>query len=72
MMISTVHCMLMILLICFRSKRMETIEKKLQENLNKIEQWAFQNSFQFLITQGMFVKHEHAPGEGESHRSFFV
>ena len=33
--------------ICFRSKSMRTIERHLQQNLNKIEQWATNNGFKF-------------------------
>ena len=33
--------------ICFRSKRMRTIERHLQQNLNKIEHWATNNGFKF-------------------------
>ena len=33
--------------ICFRSKSMRTIERHLQQNLNKIEHWATSNGFKF-------------------------
>ena len=33
--------------ICFRSKSMQTIERHLQQNLNKIEHWATNNDFKF-------------------------
>ena len=33
--------------ICFRSKSMRTIERHLQQNLNKIEHWATNNGFKF-------------------------
>ena len=33
--------------ICYRSKSMATIERQLQQNLNKIENWATSNGFQF-------------------------
>ena len=33
--------------ICFRSKSMRTIERHLQQNLNKIEHWANNNGFKF-------------------------
>ena len=33
--------------ICFRSKSMRTIERHLQQNLNKIEHWATKNGFKF-------------------------
>ena len=33
--------------ICFRSKNMRTIERHLQQNLNKIEHWATNNGFKF-------------------------
>ena len=31
--------------ICYRSKSMATIERQLQQNLNKIENWATSNGF---------------------------
>lgn len=34
-------------LICYRSKNMHTIERQLQQNLNKIQTWATQNGFKF-------------------------
>ena len=33
--------------ICYRSKSMETIERQLQQNLNKVENWARSNGFMF-------------------------
>ena len=33
--------------ICYRSKSMATIERQLQQNLNKIESWATSNGFKF-------------------------
>ena len=33
--------------ICYRSKRMATIERQLQQNLNKIENWVTSNGFKF-------------------------
>ena len=33
--------------ICYRSKSMATIERQLQQNLNKIENWATSNGFNF-------------------------
>ena len=33
--------------ICYRSKSMATIERQLQQNLNKIENWATSNGFKF-------------------------
>ena len=32
---------------CYRSKSMETIERQLQQNLNKIKKWATSNGFKF-------------------------
>lgn len=34
-------------LICYRSKNMHTIERQLQQNLNKIQDWATANGFRF-------------------------
>ena len=34
-------------LICYRSKNMNTIERQLQLNLNKIQNWAIENGFKF-------------------------
>ena len=34
--------------ICYRSKSMGTIERQLQQNLNKIEHWATYNAFKAL------------------------
>ena len=34
-------------LICYRSKNMNTIERQLQLNLNKIQKWATENGFKF-------------------------
>ena len=33
--------------LCYRSKSMTTIERQLQQNLNKIENWATSNGFKF-------------------------
>ena len=33
--------------ICYRSKSMAMIERQLQQNLNKIENWATSNGFKF-------------------------
>ena len=33
--------------ICFRSKNMHTIERRLQQCLNRIEDWATRNGFKF-------------------------
>ena len=33
--------------ICYRSKSIATIEHQLQQNLNKIENWATSNGFKF-------------------------
>ena len=35
--------------ICYRSKSMATIERQLQQNLNKIENWATSNGFLKLL-----------------------
>ena len=37
--------------ICYRSKSMATIERQLQQNLNKIENWATSNGFKFSKTK---------------------
>ena len=34
-------------LICYRSKNMNTIERQLQLNLNKIQKWSTENGFKF-------------------------
>jgi hypothetical protein len=34
-------------LICYRGKKMNTIERQLQLCLNKIEKWAMENEFKF-------------------------
>ena len=34
-------------LICYRSKNMNTIERQLQSNLNKIQKWVTENGFKF-------------------------
>jgi len=34
-------------LICYRSKHMHTIERQLQQNINKIQSWASNNGFKF-------------------------
>lgn len=52
-----VNCSLYVddFLICYRSKDMENIEKKLQESLNKIEKWATENGFKFSKTKTQCV-----------------
>ena len=37
--------------ICFRSRSMETIERKLQNNLDKINKWAQLNGFKFSVNK---------------------
>ena len=37
--------------ICYRSKGMATIERQLQQNLNKIENWATSNGFEDNVIQ---------------------
>ena len=37
-------------LICYRSKHMHTIERQLQQCLNKIQKWALENGFKFSKT----------------------
>ena len=39
------------LLICYRSKHMHTIERQLQQCLNKIQKWALDNGFKFSKTK---------------------
>ena len=39
------------LLICYRAKNMNNIERQLQLNLNKIEKWASENGFKFSIAK---------------------
>ena len=39
------------ILICYRSKHMHTIERQLQQCLNKIQKWALENSFKFSKTK---------------------
>ena len=41
--------------ICYRSKSMATIERQLQQNLNKIENWATSNGFKFSKSKTQFV-----------------
>ena len=41
--------------ICYRSKSMATIERQLQQNLNKIENWATSNGFKFSKSQTQCV-----------------
>ena len=41
--------------ICYRSRRMETIERQLQQNLNKIENWATINGFKFSKSKTQYV-----------------
>lgn len=50
---SDVDCSLYVddFLICYRSRYMERIEEKLQDNLNKIEEWTLQNGFKFSKTK---------------------
>ena len=38
-------------LICYRSKHMHTIERQLQQCLNKIQKWALENGFKFSKTK---------------------
>ena len=38
-------------LICYRSKHIHTIERQLQQCLNKIQNWALENGFQFSKTK---------------------
>ena len=38
-------------LICYRSKHMDTIERQLQQCLNKIQKWALENGFKFSKTK---------------------
>ena len=38
-------------LICYRSKHMHTIERQLQQCLNKIQKWALENGFEFSKTK---------------------
>ena len=40
--------------ICYRSKSMATIERQLQQNLNKIENWATSNGFKFSKSKNFF------------------
>ena len=35
--------------ICFRSKNMRTIKRRLQQCLNRIEDWATRNGFKFAV-----------------------
>ena len=39
------------LLICYRSKHTHTIERQLQQCLNKIQKWALENGFEFSKTK---------------------
>ena len=41
--------------ICYRSKSMATIERQLQQNLNKIKNWATSNGFKFSKTKTQCV-----------------
>ena len=41
--------------ICYRSKSMGTIERQLQQNLNKIENWATCNGFKFYKSKTQCV-----------------
>ena len=41
--------------ICYRSKSMATIERQLQQNLNKIENWATSNGFKFYKSKTQCV-----------------
>ena len=38
-------------LICYRSKHIHTIERQLQQCLNKIQKWALENGFKFYKTK---------------------
>ena len=40
--------------ICYRSKSMGTIERQMQNNLNKIENWATSNDFKFSKSKTQF------------------
>ena len=40
---------------CYRSKSMATIERQLQQNLNKIENWATSNGFKFSKSKAQCV-----------------
>ena len=42
--------------ICYRSKSMATIERQLQQNLNKIESWAASNGFKFSKSKTQCVQ----------------
>ena len=42
-------------LICYRSKNMHTIEGKLQQNLNYIQEWATRNGFKFLKSKTVCI-----------------
>ena len=48
-----VYCSLYVddFLICYRSKHMHTIERQLQQCLNKIQRWALENGFKFSKTK---------------------
>ena len=48
-----VNCSLYVddFLICYRSKHMHTIERQLQQCLNKIQKWALENGFKFSKTK---------------------
>ena len=37
--------------ICYRSKSMGKVERQLQQNLNKIENWSTRNGFKFSISK---------------------
>ena len=41
--------------VCYRSKSMGTIERQLQQNLNKIENWATSNGFKFSKSKSQCV-----------------
>ena len=41
--------------ICFRSKNMRTIERHLQQDLNRIEDWATKNGFKFSKPKTQWV-----------------
>ena len=42
-------------LICYRSKHIHTIERQLQQCLNKIQKWALENGFEFSKTKTQYM-----------------
>ena len=42
-------------LICYRSKNMNTIERQLQLNLNKIQKWSTENGFKFSKSKTVYM-----------------